>query len=152
MGPSYKLYDITSQAYLNVKQITFLKEKVLFVFTEFNGCHVACSDRFFLLPFTGYIDSENQKVYDGDILEYGDNYLCIVYWDEDNFQWSLIEMYEEDYNRYHELNYLTCKMKKIGNVFKNKKIIIEQFKKKNHKKVEKDINDFIEEIWSSDEK
>lgn len=72
------------------------------------------------LQYTNNKDRYNNRIFDRDILSSGDNYLCIVYWDDIEHRWGLWEKYPEDeYDREHELDYLTSEMTKVGNLFEH---------------------------------
>ena len=84
-----------------------------------------------IIPFTltqktNYKSSgrKDTDVFEGDILAYGDNLPCIVYWDNYSSSWQLYEIYPVGENdRTHEMRYSTGKLKKIGNIFDNIDII-----------------------------
>ena len=49
--------------------------------------------------FTGLLDKYNNKVFDGDILLFGDK-LIAVYWDGERFQWMAKEAIEYPWSEY----------------------------------------------------
>ena len=51
--------------------------------------------------FTGLLDKNNNKVFDGDILQFGERLLA-VYWDSERFQWMAKEAVEHPFHEYPE--------------------------------------------------
>jgi len=77
-------------------------------------------DNFIFMQFTGLKDENGKEIYEGDILGYCDNYPGLVFWDSTCHRWSLLERYPKgEYNREHELDYLTEPMKILGNIHEN---------------------------------
>lgn len=51
--------------------------------------------------FTGLLDKNNNKVFEGDLLQFGDHILA-VYWDDERFQWMAKEAIEYPFREYPE--------------------------------------------------
>lgn len=49
--------------------------------------------------FTGLLDKDNNKVFEGDILLFGDK-LIVVYWDDEAFRWMAKEAVEYPYRKF----------------------------------------------------
>ena len=70
--------------------------------------------------FTGLLDKNNNKVFEGDLLQFGDRILA-VYWDDERFQWMAKEAIEypfreypkEDWN-YIELGWIAAEVACVG--------------------------------------
>lgn len=70
--------------------------------------------------FTGLLDKNNNKVFEGDLLQFGDRILA-VYWDDERFQWMAKEAVEypfreypkEDWN-YIELGWIAAEVACVG--------------------------------------
>lgn len=70
--------------------------------------------------FTGLLDKNNNKVFEGDLLQFGDRIL-VVYWDDERFQWMAKEAAEhpfreypkEDWN-YIELGWIAAEVACVG--------------------------------------
>ena len=70
--------------------------------------------------FTGLLDKNNNKVFEGDLLQFGDRVLA-VYWDDERFQWMAKEAIEypfreypkEDWN-YIELGWIAAEPAAVG--------------------------------------
>ena len=70
--------------------------------------------------FTGLLDKYNSKVFEDDLLQFGDRILA-VYWDDERFQWMAKEAVEypfreypkEDWN-YIELGWIAAEVACVG--------------------------------------
>lgn len=88
--------------------------------------------------FTGLLDKNNNKVFEGDILQFGERLLA-VYWDGERFQWMAKEAVEHPFREYpkKDWNYIdlgwigaevacTGKMTTqiVGNIHDNQELFI----------------------------
>lgn len=82
----------------------------------------------YLMQSTGIIDSNDKLIFEGDIVEYGDNIdsgIYIVKYHSDN-EYPAFDLYhhEEEYNLIsHAIIELDCFIKVIGNIYENPNIL-----------------------------
>ena len=76
--------------------------------------------------FTGLLDSQGKEIYEGDILDYGDNFNSVVIWDKGDFRWGIRELKcikGEGCKREHHLVAYTYKPTVLGNIHQNPELL-----------------------------
>lgn len=93
---------------------------------------LAYSNRYVVMQYTGLKDAKNREIYEGDIVNHGDNYPSEVIWDNKEF-WldgpgfclreSGYEKREGYKYRYHGLPGFTNPIEVIGNIYENSNLL-----------------------------
>lgn len=86
--------------------------------------------QFFILEqFTGLYDKNGKEIYEGDIVNHGDNFPSVVKYDEKECAFRLFEdkpKYARGYRFYprdHEINAYTSPIEIIGNIHENPELV-----------------------------
>lgn len=116
------MHDIRFRAWDKSRKMIIKWEQLLVEDTRRGEyLHRALTDNnYTLMQFTGLHDKNGVEIYEGDIVNHGDNYPSEIVFD--NYQWELREWgYEKEGYKYrtHDLLSYTNPIEVIGNVFEN---------------------------------
>jgi len=76
-----------------------------------------------LQQYIGIKDIKGTKIYEGDILGYGDNYECEVVYDEEQCMFLAKEYKNKDGIRYHQMDAYTTPWEILGNIFETPELL-----------------------------
>lgn len=76
-----------------------------------------------VMQYTGLKDKNEKEIYEGDILEMGDNYPCEVKYDSGSCKYQAHEYGNRDGERVHEMDAYTVPWKVIGNIYENPELL-----------------------------
>lgn len=72
-----------------------------------------------LMQYTGLKDKNGTEIYEGDVLAAQGQ----VIWNDEEHQWSAIDLNWNDRREWHELEYLTSPFEVIGNIYENPELV-----------------------------
>lgn len=79
-----------------------------------------------VMQYTGLKDKNSKEIYEGDIVNHGDNYPSIVRFGIKSYGFELEEPGYDDEgygSRWHEFIYLTSPIEVIGNIYENPELL-----------------------------
>ena len=80
-----------------------------------------------LMQFTGLLDKNGKEIYEGDILDWGDNFPSVVIWSKlaggETPGFELEEKGDYEYPIYHTLSAYTNPFEVIGNIYENPELL-----------------------------
>jgi len=81
-----------------------------------------------IMQFTGLLDKNGKEVYEGDIINWGDNYPSVIEWSQETCQFVCHEYYpktsknaQED--RWHDIPAYTNEPEVLGNLYENPELL-----------------------------
>lgn len=83
-------------------------------------------DGFKWSQYTGLKDKNGKEIYEGDILDWGDNFNSKVLWNEAEAAWNIEELENtrtEQCPRTHDMNSYTYKPTVLGNIYENPELL-----------------------------
>lgn len=124
----------TKSLMVNVTNISFMKNSSGAYLEECEGWYgdnnrIRFSlDKANLLEYTGIRDKNGKEIYEGDIVNWGDNYKSVIEWNADKYLegdgWMIHEYYpRNEYDRYHTTSAYTNPIEVIGNIFENPELL-----------------------------
>lgn len=119
----FRVWDKTSEAWLNDKISIALSGAILFEWEPVNKALMWLEKELIFMQYTGLKDKNGKEIYEGDILEYPDSYVWtneasiaeVIYWKSMRLEGVWIDCYI-DYD-----SFKNCEI--IGNIHENHNLL-----------------------------